>query len=359
MELLDRSRTHTPGTGWTAWAEPQRASATRPAGRRHVISHHLPVGGMVPEAMGFSPSLPDREFHRGWTKPPLSLAVPGSMSPRASPSPRSTPPRAPIGGSTSMQQLLRDPGSPTIDTQATAADTHQDSPRSSRASTPRRASTPPSSHRAGVRGSYTTSPRRAEPLAGFSPRRATPPSQSYSTTSQDYVGLGEPAGHGEVRACGLSHTRTDSFKRDVGGVVPGYGGHVPNAITHFGNTHVGGVLEAATGHGRYDGAAGVNPSWPRDDHPPPPGATAPMVPRWAATPPPRRGSSPASKESPGVNAYPGCRTPPASSRQRLLRGGYVVDRGRGANINDWNPPAWAMRPSPQRMADLKVFDVCA
>ena len=65
--------------------------ATPAAGQRAPISHHLSLGNMIPEAMGFSPSLQDRNFHRGWDRPRLELDV---RAPSHRPASVGTPPES-------------------------------------------------------------------------------------------------------------------------------------------------------------------------------------------------------------------------------------------------------------------------
>ena len=50
---------------------------------------------------------------------------------------------------------------------------------------------------------------------------------------------------------------TDAFRDAVGGVLAGYTGHVPNARTHYGSSHVGGLAHVgARGHGAQRGHNG-------------------------------------------------------------------------------------------------------
>ena len=313
-------RTLSPGQGWMARAEAQQAPVVQPAGRRPPVSHHMDLGSMVPEAMGFSPSLPDREFHRGWSRAPrLELAIP---SQRAAPGMYTPPPYA---ARPHAPHVADGPTSQTTTSRATTAGSYRtylstppQSQRGSRASTPGRATPPPSSRRLG----------------------------SYSTTSRD-VGLGAPApsglrSHWDSQA--LPFDTADSYKREVGGVLPGYAGHVPNAHRHCGNSHVGGVAtspsvntrppsqRAQLGHGatvtRMDRRAASEIAGPQAEHV----ASTSIVGYQGHLPGAETGAFGTSNWKGTLNAT----TPPASSRYR----------------SEWEPPAWAQRPSPPRMASL-------
>jgi len=166
---------HTPGDAVG------RSAGRQPAGCRPPVSHHMKNGSMLPEAMGYIPSLPDRNFHRGWEPERVDVVRP-------------------------RQMLVPPVWKP-------------DSQRSI---------TPPSSYRSNT---------ACRPITG-----------SYSTSSGD-IGL-EVSHAAELRAHeSRPQTATDPFRRAVGGVLPGYSGHVPNAQTHFGRSHVGGVVTSAAVNG--------------------------------------------------------------------------------------------------------------
>lgn len=260
MEWLGRSpssRQALPGQPMVANGEMQgRTPTMQPAGRRAPVSHHMSLGaGMVPEAMGYSPALPDGDFGRGWQghgklELPLSEVVP-QQAPQFTPFRGQHRPgaRSSFGGANSSNAFdsQRSFGGYSI-ANATQA------PESTRSYVSAWSTTPPASQR---RASHEPTPRSAPgraspvPAGGYGPNGTPPVSQrrvgSYSTTSR---GIGAEVGgycgsHFDSQA--LPQPTTDRFKHAVGGVVPGYGGHVPNAPTHCGNSHVGGVM-----HGRVN-----------------------------------------------------------------------------------------------------------
>lgn len=248
MEYLDaRYRGLSPGQTFVANAEMRgRAPTVQPAGRRPPVSHHFEIGSMVPEAMGFLPSLPEVDFGRGWQghgrlELPLADVVPqaqafnfrGQQRPGTRPA---------FGNPFEVSPSQRSVASSTYATQAPESQrTHLSvsTQRASRETTPR------------------SDPGRASPAQaqfGGTPPLSQRPRGSYSTTSRDVgAAVDQPPGlrsHYDNQA--LPQPTSDGFKSAVGGVVPGYGGHVPNAPTHCGTSHVGGVSAAhfeQRGHG--------------------------------------------------------------------------------------------------------------
>lgn len=196
MEYLqqggNRSRYVLPGQNYVAQGHsPSRQSpqrATPAAGQRPPVSHHLSLGNMIPEAMGFSPALQDRNFHRGWDRPHLELEVQVPASHRSHG-------RLPIRAW---------------------------------------AETPPESQRSleSMRGSRDTTPR--EPTGGSSPPRAQSPPRTQSAPRTraawmdlppsnqpgHYVAnrLASPSHHG---AAGARPPAGDHFK--VGNMTPSVG----------------------------------------------------------------------------------------------------------------------------------------
>jgi hypothetical protein len=175
-----RQRTCNPGQPWVAHgrlanqhANQQSSGAVPPAGCRPPVTHHLNLGNMVPTAMGYSPSLPEQSFHRGWEHIPLQLDV------RAEPSRRG-----------------RDGYSPAPSGRSIAATCGHDSQRSMPSERSyRHLVTPPASQR----------------------QQANDHQQLYHAP----------------------HHATDAFLSQVGGVLPGYTGHVPRAADHCGASHIG------------------------------------------------------------------------------------------------------------------------
>lgn len=230
------------------------------AGRRNPVKDHMPQSGMVPVQQGYLPTIEGNDFGRGTLghgRLELSLA---DVKPAAAPftpfrGQQRSDARVPFGagrysdaGRDSCRDSERSFGgySMALATQA---------PESRRSML----STPPASQRA----SRDSTPRVAP---GRSSRGGTPPpsqrrSASYSTTSHD-VGLNvaAPSGlrtHFAADQASAAQPTSDGFKRAVGGVVPGYGGFVPNATTHYGTSHLGGVATSAAsplaqvGHGDH------------------------------------------------------------------------------------------------------------
>ncbi len=259
MEYIDpRSRALSPGQGFVANAELRgRTPEIQPAGRRAAVSHHMEIGAMVPEAMGFSPSLPGGDFGRGWhghgrLELPLADVIPqpAPFTPHRGQQRPGT--RASFGGGSGGGNAFdsqRSYGGYSV-ANATQAPESQRSYLSLHS--------PATSQR---RGSRETTPRtepgRASPVQA-QPGGTPPPSQrrlgSYSTSSRDIgSAVGAPPGlrsHYDSQA--LPQPTTEGFKAAVGGVVPGYGGHVPHAPTHCGTSHVGGVAASSfeqRGHG--------------------------------------------------------------------------------------------------------------
>ena len=244
MEFVsERTRSLGPGQGWMANAEMRgRMPQAQPAGRRAPVSHHMPLSGMVPEAMGYSPSLPDGDYGRGWVHQHGRLELPlADVAPQPS---MATPFRGQSRPGTRGQFGY---GNQTAESQRSyggyslANATQAPESQRSYLSLDSRGATPV--------GSQRTTPRSA-PGGRASSRGATPPPSqrrigSYSTSSRE-VGLhvDAPPGlrsHWDPQA--LPHATTDQYKSTVGGVVPGYGGHVPHAQNHCGYSHVGAVAQ--------------------------------------------------------------------------------------------------------------------